>query len=146
MKLLKGRLWISIVAVLILILLGWIVWQNARAFEPYETTKRFTVMLEGTYSIDGGEWQTIDNDKTIDEHFHKAVFKGKMIPTVKKYRMMNIISKNVWYTIYDSNGEIISQGVETVWGSHFNGYDTLELGFYDKTIFPRVCKARLFVA
>ena len=23
-------------------------------------------MLEGTYSVDGGEWQTIDNNKTIE--------------------------------------------------------------------------------
>ena len=77
MKVLKGRRWITAVATLILILLGWVVWQNARAFEPFETTKRSTVMLEGTYSIDGGKWQTIDNSKSIDEHFHKAVFKGK---------------------------------------------------------------------
>ena len=107
MKVLKGRIWITAVATLILILLGWVVWQNARAFEPFETTKRSTVMLEGTYSIDGGKWQTIDNSKSIDEHFHKAVFKGKWIKTIKTYKMMNIVSKNVWYTIYDSNGEII---------------------------------------
>lgn len=107
MKLLKGRIWITAVAALILILLGWVVWQNVRAFQPFETTKRFTVMLEGTYSLDGGEWQTIDNSKAIDEHFHKAVFKGKMIKKINSYRMMNIISKNVWYAIYDSNGDII---------------------------------------
>lgn len=104
MKLLKGRIWISIIAALILMLLGWVVWQNARAFEPFETTKKFTVMLEGVYSVDGGEWQTIDNDRQIEEHFNKAVFKGKLINDIKKYRIMNIISKNVWYTIYNANG------------------------------------------
>ena len=107
MKLLKGRVWITAVTELILILLGWVFWQDVHAFQPFETTKRFTVMLEGTYSVDGGKWQTIDNSKTIDEHFHKAVFKGKLTKTVSSYRIMNIISKNVWYTIYDSNGEII---------------------------------------
>ena len=107
MKLLKGRVWITAVTALILILLGWVFWQDVHAFQPFETTKRFTVMLEGTYSVDGGKWQTIDNSKTIDEHFHKAVFKGKLTKTVSSYRIMNIISKNVWYTIYDSNGEII---------------------------------------
>lgn len=64
-------------------------------------------MIEGEYSIDGGEWQTIDNDHPINEHFHKAVFKGKLTRYAKSHNIMNIISKNVWYTLYDSEGKAI---------------------------------------
>jgi len=107
MKILKGRIWISIIAVMILVLLGWTVWQNVRAYLPMNMTQRFTVPVEGEYSIDGGEWQTIDIEKPIDEHFHKAVFKGNLIKNLKFNRIMDIVSKNVWYNIYDADGNFI---------------------------------------
>ena len=77
MKKLKGRIWISVIIVLMLILLGWVTWQSASIFKRYDSYEKSTVMLNGVYSIDGGEWKKIDNKKPIDEHFHKAVFKGK---------------------------------------------------------------------
>lgn len=51
MKLLKGRIWISIIAVFILILFGWVVWQNVSAFFFIDTTETSTVMVNGEYSL-----------------------------------------------------------------------------------------------
>lgn len=107
MKLAKGRIWIISIVTSMLILLGWMLWQNIRVYERLETHKRYTTLIEGVYSLDGGEWQPIDNTKPINEHFQKAVFKGKPIKSLKSGKLMNIVSKNAWYTIYDSNGEIL---------------------------------------
>lgn len=104
MKILKGRIWISIIAVLILILFGWVVWQNARALFFIDTTETSTVMLNGEYSLDGGELNKIDNEKPVDQHFKKAVFRGKLIDDLDAYSIMNVFSKNVWYTLYDEKG------------------------------------------
>ena len=109
MKKTKGRILFLTIAALMLIVLGWTVWQNARAFERIDSSVKSTTMLDGKYSLDGGAWKTIDNTKPIEEHFHKAVFKGRFSKIVKSNRTitMDIVSKNVWYTIYDSKGETI---------------------------------------
>ena len=61
-------------------------------------------MLNGEYSLDGGEWNKIDNEKPVDQHFKKAVFRGKLIDDLDAYSIMNVFSKNVWYTLYDEKG------------------------------------------
>ena len=109
MKKSKGYIWMSAIALGIILLLGWTVWQNARVFEPIDSVIRSTVMLDGEYSIDGGEWRPIDNDQPINEHFHKAVFKGKWTKNIKSFRVMYVIAKNVWYSIYDSKGELVDR-------------------------------------
>ena len=100
MKRYKGSIWMSAIALGIILLLGWTVWQNAGVFEPIDSVIRSTVMLDGEYSIDGGEWRPIDNNQPINEHFHKAVFKGKWTKNIKSFRVMYVIAKNVWYSIY----------------------------------------------
>lgn len=109
MKKLKGRIWILVIAVLMLLLLGWTVWQNVRAYDRISYSIKATTPLEGQYSIDGGAWETIDNSKPIEKHFHTAVFKGTFSKAVRANHTvtLNFISKNVWYTIYDANGQII---------------------------------------
>lgn len=100
-----------VVAVLMLVLLGWTVWQNVRIAERVDNTVKSTTMLEGEYSLDGGEWKPIDNTKPINEHFHKAVFKGNFTKQVKANytTTMDIVSKNVWYTLCDGSGEVLDE-------------------------------------
>ncbi len=104
-----GRIWIAAISFGILVLLGWTVWHNVRAFERIDYSIQSTAMLEGEYSIDGGEWRPIDNSKPINERFEKAVFKGHFSKEVRANHSitMDIVSKNVRYTIYDAEGEII---------------------------------------
>ena len=111
MKQHKGRIWLSVIVVLMLLLLGWTVWQNVRVSERIDNSVKSTTMLEGEYSLDGGEWKSINNTKPINEHFHKAVFKGKFTKQVKANHTttMDIVSKNVWYTLYDSSGEVLDE-------------------------------------
>ena len=94
---------------LMLVLIGWTVYQNKRFALRIDTTKKCTVMLEGEYSIDDGPWKEIDNSRPIEEHFHKVVFKGHFSSEIssKVINTMEIISKNVWYTFYDETGEVM---------------------------------------
>ena len=111
MKKVKGSVWMSVIVLGILLLLGWTVWQNLRVSERIDNSVKSTTMLEGEYSLDGGEWKSIDNTKPINEHFHKAVFKGNFTKQVKANHTttMDIVSKNVWYTLYDSSGEVLDE-------------------------------------
>lgn len=97
----------AVIALGILVLLGWTFWQNARAAMRFDSSKESNVPIDGVYSFDGGEWQPIDNEKPIRNHFRKAIFKGKPIETASADRIMYMMSKNVWYTIRNANGEII---------------------------------------
>lgn len=107
MKNIRGRIWIISIVVAMTVLLLWTLWQNIRIYERIKTDTSHTTMIEGEYSIDGGEWKPIDNSQPITEHFHKVVFKGVPADYIKSDRIMYIISKNVWYNVYNSNGEII---------------------------------------
>ena len=105
MKRIKGRIWAIAIAVVILLLLGWTVWQNARMFCRVDTTESMTVPIEGEYAVDDGEWQKIDTQQPIDTHFHQAVFRGKLVENIDCYGIMTVFSKNVWFRLTDQSGE-----------------------------------------
>lgn len=54
MKKLKGKAWLAAITLGILVLLLWTVWQNVQTFNVVDTTEKSTVMLNGSYSLDGG--------------------------------------------------------------------------------------------
>ncbi len=104
MKIPKRRIWTIIVFCIVLMLFGWMIGNNAIYAARVDTSMRFSVMLDGEYSMDGGEWKKYDSMEPINEHFKKAVFKGKFIKQVEFYHGMYITSKNVWYTIKYPDG------------------------------------------
>ncbi len=62
--------------------------------------------LQGVYSVDDGEWKTIDPDTPIDEPFHKIVFNGTMIsPALNNYEELGVSTRNVWYTLTSNDGK-----------------------------------------
>ncbi len=109
MRLNRSRIWMMCIALGVLIFFAWIIIQNVRSAMKMDTSTNITVMLEGKYSIDDGEWKPIDNTQPITDRFHKAVFKGRFSAYVQGSRMMNIVSKNVWYTLKDAQGAIIEK-------------------------------------
>ena len=105
MKISKRRIWTIIIFGIVLILFGWLILNNAIYAARIDTSVNLSVMLEGQYSIDGGEWKYCDGADPIKEHFKKAEFKGKFVDLVEYYHDMYITSKNVWFTIKYSDGE-----------------------------------------
>ena len=107
MKTIKGKAWMFAIALALVAVFGWVLWQNIRITSHIDANEKLNVMIDGVYSIDGGEWKPIDNEKPIEEHFHKAVFKGKFSEELGLYSSMEIVCKNVWYTIKDADGNYI---------------------------------------
>lgn len=70
--------------------------------------EQMDVFLDGKYSIDDGEWKPIDHEAEINETFHKAVFKGKITESAQWLNDITISSKNVWYTLINSKGELVA--------------------------------------
>ena len=106
MRILKSKGWAIVLTLLMLVTLVWVIVQNSRYADRMDNNLSMTVMLEGEYSIDGGAWQTIDNTRPIGEHFHRAVFKGHFVEDMTYYNDLLISSKNVWYDISNSKGEV----------------------------------------
>ena len=77
MRLNRSRIWMMCIALGVLIFFAWIIIQNVRSSVKMDTSTNITVMLEGKYSIDDGEWKPIDTTQPITARFHKAVFKGR---------------------------------------------------------------------
>ena len=63
--------------------------------------------IQGVYSVDDGEWRTIDPDSPIDEPFHKIVFKGTLINSaLNDYEELGVSTKNVWFTLTSNDGKV----------------------------------------
>ena len=87
------------VIVLMLLILGFAVAQSVHYFFKAPYTERFSVMLEGEYSVDGGEWKKLDPKAPINDFFHKITFRGTPVAEALAYNNMTISSENVWYTL-----------------------------------------------
>ena len=68
------------------------------------TNDKMNVMLEGKYSVDGGEWKNVNTTTKINEHFHKITVKGKMNETAAAFEILALCSKNVWYSLRSADG------------------------------------------
>lgn len=67
------------------------------------------VCVQGEYSLDGGEWKTIEPETEINRFFHKAVFKGRFPDEALWMNNITISSKNVWYTLKKADGTVIAE-------------------------------------
>ena len=107
-KILGGKIWTAVSAVLTLLLLAGAIWIGARFYVSMDIYEKPSMFLNGEYCVDGGEWKPIEKNRPITEHFHKIVFKGKMSKRLSiHYGLLTISSKNVWYTLKMSDGTVI---------------------------------------
>ena len=83
-------------------------------------------LLEGKYSVDGGEWKELKADQTITDHFHKIEIRGKLTKNVLKlYDEINLITKDVWFELSTAGGETLSA---YTFESMKTGYEHLVVG------------------
>ena len=104
MKTIKEKTWAVAVAVTLFLLLGWMLWLNAQSLLPKEIYENNTFLIEGQYSIDGGEWTTIDVKKPIAQPFKKAVFKGHLAEDFDYIKNIRILTKDVWFNFKKADG------------------------------------------
>ena len=63
-----------------------------------------SVFLDGKYSVDGGEWKTINNSEPIRDTFHEIRFRGTLSGGAVGCHVINISTNNVWYTLQFTDG------------------------------------------
>ena len=106
-KILSGKKWTAIAVAVMVLILAFVIALSVHCYYRVDTNLETTMFLDGEYSIDGGEWQPIENDKTIEDSFEKIVFKGTFIlDALPEGRVVNISTKNVWYTLKTSDDAV----------------------------------------
>lgn len=98
-KVIGGKKFTFVLVALVIVIFFLGIFLSTRYFFNFVNTHEYSVMIDGEYSVDGGEWKKYDPTKVIDEHFHKIVFRGKPVKNSLPYIYMAISSQNVWYTL-----------------------------------------------
>ena len=72
-KILGGKAVTAVVIALAVVMLGGIIALAVYYYENLDFLESQTTFLDGEYSVDDGEWKPIDNEKPINDRFHKIV-------------------------------------------------------------------------
>ena len=98
-KLLGGKAWTAVLIGFIVLSLIFIIVQCVPFLERDFTNKKKSVMLDGVYSVDGGEWESIKPTDSINKHFKTVTVKGKLDQLALGFDILAVSSKDVWYTL-----------------------------------------------
>lgn len=139
---LRSKKWSAvIIGVLLLILFGLIV-LSIRFFDRFDLSKPVPIFLNGSYSVDGGEWKQIDSDREITDNFKKITFKGTLRSEITYYSNVSVSTKNVWFTFKDKKGKVI---YDFVYETADQAYDKYILDqHYEKYIGYEFCNREYF--
>ena len=104
-NLLRSKKWTAAAIGFVFLMLAGMIALGARYCFVTDFYEEQTMFLEGEYSVDGGAWQPIDNDRQITERFHSVVFRGTLPEFEYEYFSdINLYSKNIWYTLKTADG------------------------------------------
>ncbi|MBQ7744808.1 MAG: histidine kinase, partial [Ruminococcus sp.] len=95
----------AVIAAFVILSLVFVVVQCAPFIATDFTNDNMNVMLHGEYSVDGGEWKSVDPGQSINDHFHKITIKGKLNETAAMFEILAVSSKDIWYTLKTADGE-----------------------------------------
>ncbi len=104
-KILGGKALTAAIAAFVILSLVFVFVQCAPFFAADFSSNKMNVMLHGEYSVDGGEWKSIDPSQSVNDHFHKITVKGKLDETAAAFEILAVSSKNVWFTLKTADGE-----------------------------------------
>ena len=105
-KYLGGKVFTSVVVGLVLLSLVFVIVQCIPYFQKDFTNKKMSTMLNGKYSVDGGEWKKIDPTKSIEDHFRTVTIKGRLDETAANFSILAFPSKDIWFTIRSADGTL----------------------------------------
>ena len=91
-------LMVIVVTMTILFTLGSVSWND-----PDDDS--FT-MIEGEYSVNGGDWQPTLPNEMVHEDFDELVIRGRMTNVPKDGKFLGISADNMWFTL-KSNGKVV---------------------------------------
>ena len=113
-KALQSKRWTIVSLSVVFAMLAGLIALGAKYYFKFDFYEKKTVFIEGSYSVDDGDWQPIDPDKPIVCHgFHKVVFKGKLLQDMSFFTNINISTKNIWYTLKTADGTVLFSHIYT---------------------------------
>ena len=91
-----------------ILLLAGLITLCIRFYESFDTSLDIPMFIDGEYSVDGGDWKPISDEYDVTDRFsNNIVFKGKLTAATDFFNTIGVSSKNVWYTVKNSKGEIV---------------------------------------
>lgn len=103
-RILGGKVLTATVAGFIILSLIFIVVQCIPYIEVDFTNDKINVILDGEYSVDGGEWKPVDSTQSINETFHNIELRGKINELIPAFEVFAFSTKDVWYTMRSEDG------------------------------------------
>ena len=103
-RILGSRVLTAVVAGFIVLSLIFILVQSLPYAETDFTNDKMNVILNGEYSVDGGEWKPVDSTKSINEHFHELKIRGKINELIPAFEVVVFSTKDVWFTLRSDDG------------------------------------------
>ena len=109
MKILKSKGWtLAAIGVALVMLISGIL-AALRFYVPSNLYDTPVNLLEGKYSVDGGEWKEFTADQTIADRFHKIEIRGKLTMDARlHYDEINLSTKDVWFELKTAAGDKIA--------------------------------------
>ena len=105
-RILKSKLWtfIAVSVTLVLLLVG--VLFVLRFYVSMDIYATPATLLNGSYSVDGGEWKETKSNVSIDERFHTLEMRGR-IPEKLLFISdeINLSTKDVWFELSTIDGK-----------------------------------------
>ncbi len=104
-KTLGSKVFTAAIAAFVILSLVFVIVQCAPFFVTDFTNNKMNVMLHGEYSVEDGEWKSIDPSKSVNDHFHKIIVRGKLDETAAAFEILAVSSKDVWFYLKTADGE-----------------------------------------
>ena len=105
-RVLKSKIWTCIAVIVTLVLLMTGVVFTMRFYVSMDIYEKSPTLLEGRYSVDGGEWKEIRRNETIDDRFHTLELRGRFPDKLLIiFDELNLSTKDVWYELKTADGE-----------------------------------------
>ena len=133
MRLFQSRImtYLSIALMLIVVTLTVLYTMNAVNWNSPDDAENHTV-IEGEYSLNGGEWQPTLPGEMVHEDFDELIIRGRLtnVPTGAKF--LGIAADNMWFTL-KSDGRVIGTNYRADDSAFKNtpGYSIIYIGAED---------------
>ncbi len=91
----------------IFIMFGIVALMSVRCFDKKKTSLWLPVLLNGTYSADGGTQSSVRSTDDIDFFFKTITFRGNLPEAIQQYPEVVISGKNVWFSLKKADGTVV---------------------------------------
>ena len=103
-SILGGKVLTAAIAGFVVLSLVFILVQCVPYIVVDSTNDKMNVILDGEYSVDGGEWKPVDSTQSINEHFHNIKIRGKVNTLIPDFENLAFSTRDVWFTLRSADG------------------------------------------